>query len=73
MAEADPVAALRAEFRSELPSAVEDMAERDVRDLAAALRAARKRQGRHLTEATDASVAQIPALLRPLVRRAIGR
>ncbi|GLW94163.1 hypothetical protein [Actinokineospora globicatena] len=68
----DPGAALRAQFRGPLPPAVMALPPADALDLADALRAARRRQARHLGEATEESLGQLPRLLRPLVRRAIG-
>ncbi|WP_018683532.1 hypothetical protein [Actinokineospora enzanensis] len=69
----DPVAELRARFRGPLPAAVEALDDAALRDLAAALRTARARQAEQLSAATEASLAQLPRLLRPLVRRVVGR
>ncbi|WP_026424081.1 hypothetical protein [Actinokineospora inagensis] len=64
---------LRAQFRGPLPAAVEALPPEAAADLAAALRDARERQAAHLAAATEDSLRQLPRLLRPLVRRALGR
>ncbi|RLK59373.1 hypothetical protein [Actinokineospora cianjurensis] len=68
----DPAAALRAQFRGPLPPSVTALPAADALDLADAMHAARRRQAKHLTDATEDSLRQLPRLLRPLVRRAIG-
>ncbi|GAA2981549.1 hypothetical protein [Actinokineospora diospyrosa] len=68
----EPRAALRAQFRGPLPAAVEALPADAALDLADAMRTARRRQGEHLVSATEDSLAQLPRVLRPLVRKAIG-
>ncbi|MGQ0838847.1 hypothetical protein [Actinokineospora sp.] len=63
---------LRKQFRGPLPGSVEALDPASARDLAAALRHARGRQNAQLTAATEESLAQLPRLLRPLVRKVIG-
>ncbi|GLZ36840.1 hypothetical protein [Actinokineospora sp. NBRC 105648] len=70
--QADAVAELRRQFRGPLPAGVEALDAESARDLAGALRSARRRQGEHLVAATDESLRQLPRLLRPLVRKVIG-
>ncbi|SDC17412.1 hypothetical protein [Actinokineospora iranica] len=68
----DAVAELREQFRGPLPAAVESLDPAAARDLAAALRSARRRQRAELTSATDESLRALPRPLRVLVRRVIG-
>lgn len=63
---------LRRQFRAALPEAVEALPADDAADLAAAMRDARRTQTAQLMAATEASLAQVPRLIRPLVRKVIG-
>ncbi len=68
----EAVAELRKQFRGPLPAAVEALDPGSAAHLAAALRTARRRQGVELSASTEESLRQLPRLLRPLVRRAMG-
>ncbi|MDQ3405997.1 MAG: hypothetical protein M3548_21830 [Actinomycetota bacterium] len=68
----DAVTELRRQFGGATPEGVEALDAESVRDLADALRQARRRQNAHLRAATEASIAQVPRLLRPVVRRVVG-
>ncbi|EWC60495.1 hypothetical protein UO65_4163 [Actinokineospora spheciospongiae] len=68
----ESVALLRARFGGRLPESVEALDEAAVRDLADALHSARRRQRVELEESTEASLAQLPGVLRALIRRVLG-
>ena len=55
-----------------LPEGIEALEEQHKRDLAEALRAARHRQAAALSKAGNESLRFIPALLRPVIRKAVG-
>ncbi|MCG8918392.1 hypothetical protein L6E12_21650 [Actinokineospora sp. PR83] len=67
----ESVALLRTRFGGRLPESVEALDEAAVRDLADALHSARRRQRAELDESTEASLAQLPKVLRGLIRRAL--
>lgn len=71
--DAEAVRRAREEFGGPLPPRVEALGEGPLADLADALNAARRQQGRHLAEATEASLAQLPWPLRSVVRRVLGQ
>lgn len=55
-----------------LPAGIEALAEEHLQDLAEAVRDARHRQASALARVADESLRYIPALLRPVIRKAVG-
>jgi vacuolar-type H+-ATPase subunit H len=55
-----------------LPEGIEALEEHERRDLADALRDARRRQAKALAEAGEEGLRYVPALLRGAVRKAVG-
>ena len=68
----ESVSLLRAQFGERLPEAVEGLDPAAVRDLADALSTSRRRQRTELAESTEASLGQLPKVLRGLIRKALG-
>lgn len=55
-----------------LPAGIEALPEEHQRDLADAVRAARRRQAAALAKVGDDSLRHVPAVLRPVIRKAVG-
>lgn len=55
-----------------LPAGIEALAEEHKRDLAEAVHEARRRQAAALARIGDEALRHIPALLRPVIRKAVG-
>jgi hypothetical protein len=69
---ANPLKALEAELRGSLPASLARLDDDQLRDLAQAIRDARRRQVVELKAAREQSLAHIPKLLRGPVRRVVG-
>ena len=64
--------ALEAQLGKKLPKGVGALPEDELKDLAEAVRAARRRQGEALAEAGERALNRIPRLLRGPVRKVAG-
>jgi hypothetical protein len=64
--------AVRDQLGGTAPAGLERLAEPELRDLADAIRQARRRQAEALAVAGDRALSQIPRLLRGPVRRIVG-
>ena len=64
--------ALEAQLQGPVPGALHDLADRDLIDLADAIREARHRQAAELQAAGDQALRHIPRLLRVPIRKALG-
>lgn len=68
----DGFSALRAQLGDGAPQALRELRPEELRDLAAAIDDARRRQAMALREAGDRALRHIPRLLRGPVRRIVG-
>ncbi len=66
------IQALEAQLQGPVPGALQDLEDRHLRDLADAIRDARRRQAAELQAAGDQALNHIPRLLRLPIRKALG-
>jgi hypothetical protein len=68
----EPMRALEGQLRANPPSGLEALAPEELRDLADAIRTARRRQAQALNHAADQALGHIPRLLRGPIRKIMG-
>jgi hypothetical protein len=68
----DAFQTLCAQLGREAPASLRQLGDDELRDLATAVREARRRQARALGEAGDRALSHIPRLLRGPIRRMVG-
>ncbi len=66
------IQALEAQLQGPVPGGLHDLGDRDLRDLAEAIRAARHRQAAELEAAGEQALRHIPRLLRIPIQKALG-
>ena len=66
------IQALEAQLQGPVPGALHDLDDRHLRELADAIRDARRRQAAELQAAGDQALSHIPRLLRIPIRKALG-
>ncbi len=66
------IQALEAQLQGPVPGSLQDLDDRHLSDLAAAIRDARRRQAAALQTAGDQALSHIPRLLRGPIRKALG-
>jgi hypothetical protein len=68
----DALSQLREQLRGDVPEGVSRLAEADLRDLALAVRDARRREGEALAASGERALERVPRLLRGPIRKVVG-